>query len=285
MPEIQALSSSCPADAVRVRTAGALAQAALAQSGGRTHPVPGFEATGFRLAAGELIWVGRAAPLHPRVALVDVGDADAADYQLDIDTAYIHVPRGLPRLGAARADATKFACRAVLRLIAACEPEGFATLLAGRRPAFPQSHRADAALALAAASAANDAGDFVAAAARLLGAGSGLTPSGDDYVGAALFARRLAGMDEHWLGAAADIVALAPARTHAISAALLGDLAAGASYAVLHDLAETIAAMDEDRQPIDTHLRALAGIGHSSGWDLLAGFVAGLAGTLDLRRN
>ena len=34
-----------------------------------------------------------------------------------------------------------------------------------------------------------------------------------------------------------------------------------------------------------TTLRALAGIGHSSGWDMLAGFVAGLAGTLDLRRN
>jgi Protein of unknown function (DUF2877) len=285
MREAQALSSACPARAARVGAAGALAQAALAKSGGRTRPVPGFAATGFRLAAGELIWVGRAAPLHPRVVLVDIGDAGAADERLDIDTAYIHVPRSLPRLGEATADAAKSACRAVLRLIAECEPGGFATLLAGRRPAFPQSHRADAALALAAASAANDVSSFVAAASLLLGAGSGLTPSGDDYVGAALFARRLAGMDERWLGAAGDIVALAPSRTHAISAALLGDLAAGSSYAALHDLAETIAARGEDRQSIDAQLQALAGIGHSSGWDMLAGFVAGLAGTLDLRRN
>ena len=284
MREAQALSSACPARTTRVRAAGALAHAALARSGGRTYAVAGFEATGFRLAAGELIWVGRAAPLHPRVALVDVGDAGAADERLEIDVAYIHVPRALPRLGAARADAAKSASRAVHRLIVECEPGGFATLLAGRRPAFPLSYRVDAALALAAASAANDAACFAAAAARLLGAGSGLTPSGDDYVGAALFARRLAGMDECWLGAAAGIVALAAVRTHAIGAALLGDLAAGSSYAALHGLAEAIAASGDDNgtRAIDAHMQALVSIGHSSGWDMLAGFVAGLAGTLDL---
>jgi len=285
MHEARALGPHSAAQAARVGAAGALAQAALARSGGRTRPVPGFEATGFRLAADEIIWVGRAAPLHPRVALVDVGAAGAGHERLDVDTAYIHLPRALPRLGAARADAAKFVSTAVRRLIAACEPEGFATLLAGRRPAFPLSHRADAALALAAASAANDAGSFAAAAAHLLGAGSGLTPSGDDYVGAALFAWRLTGMDERWLGAAGEIVALAAARTHAISAALLGDLAAGSSYTALHDLAETVAANGADAQSIDAQLQALAGIGQSSGWDMLAGFVAGVAGTLNLRGN
>ena len=282
----------------RVGIAGALAHAALAQSGGRTRPVPGFEATGFRLAAGELIWVGHAAPLHPRVALVDVGDAGAAIDRLAIDggaaidrlaidTAHIHAPRALPELRQTRVDAARAASIAVLRLIGAYEPGGFATLLVGGCPAFPLSLRADAALALAAACAENDAGGFAAAATRLLGAGSGLTPSGDDYVGGALFARRLAGMDERWSGAVRDIVALAPARTHAISAALLGDLACGSSYAALHGVAEAIAVSGDDTRTwaMDAHMRALAGIGHSSGWDMLAGFIAGLAGTLDLRRS
>jgi len=271
----------------RVGIAGALAHAALAQSGGRTRPVPGFEATGFRLAAGELIWVGHAAPLHPRVALVDVGDAGAAIDRLAIDTAHIHAPRALPELRQTRVDAARAASRAVLRLNGAYELGGFATLLVGGCPAFPLSHRADAALALAEACAENDAGGFVSAAARLLGAGSGLTPSGDDYVGGALFARRLAGMDERSLGAARDIVALAAARTHAISAALLGDLACGSSYAALHGVAEAIAVSGDDTRTwaMDAHMRALAGIGHSSGWDMLAGFIAGLAGTLDLRRS
>jgi hypothetical protein len=284
MREAQVLKRhAAPAGVAIVRTAGARAHAALARSGGLTLPVPGFEATGFRLAAGELVWVGHAAPLHPRVALL--GSGTPGD-RLDLEAANVHASGALPRLGPHRENARNAASMAILRLISACEPRGFATLITGRRPAFPLNHRADAALAAAAACERDDAAAFANAAARLLGSGAGLTPSGDDFVGGALFARRLLGMNEGWQCAASRIVSLAPARSHAISSILLGDMAAGSSYAVLHDLAAALAASEgPEARSIDTPMRELVTIGHSSGWEMLSGFIAGLAGQLDFSRN
>src|SRR5438128_1269401 len=70
-------------------------------------------------------------------------------------------------------------------------------------------------------------------------------------------------------------------RTHPISIALLSDMLDGQAHAPLHDLARALAA----GAPRDVALgaaRRVVGIGHSSGWDMLAGFVAGVAGTLRL---
>ena len=75
-------------------------------------------------------------------------------------------------------------------------------------------------------------------------------------------------------------VRLTQPRTHAISSTLLSDLAAGSSYAALHDLADAIAAND-GAHAVGAHMQTLAGIGHSSGWDMLAGFISGLVGRLD----
>jgi hypothetical protein len=114
---------------------------------------------------------------------------------------------------------------------------------------------------------------------RLLGLGAGLTPSGDDYVGGALFARAWlggsgSGTAPAWRAAAAEVADAARARTHPISAALLRDLAAGLGWAPLHDLA---AGLDE-AQPARAveAARRLTRLGHTSGWDLLAGLGAGL---------
>ena len=70
-------------------------------------------------------------------------------------------------------------------------------------------------------------------------------------------------------------------RTHPISIALLSDMLDGQAHAPLHDLARALAA----GAPRDVALgaaRRVVGIGHSSGWDMLAGFVSGVAGTLCL---
>ena len=72
------------------------------------------------------------------------------------------------------------------------------------------------------------------------------------------------------------MLAAAPAQTHPISVALLGDLAAGVGHAPLHDLLAALAA-DRHADAVDA-ARRLVRLGHTSGWDMLAGLVAGLSG-------
>jgi hypothetical protein len=64
--------------------------------------------------------------------------------------------------------------------------------------------------------------------------------------------------------------------THPIGAALLGDLLDGEGWAPLHDLARALA-HEDDATALDA-ARRLTQLGHSSGWDLLAGFMAGARG-------
>jgi hypothetical protein len=109
-------------------------------------------------------------------------------------------------------------------------------------------------------------------AAQLIGLGPGLTPSGDDYLGGVLVALR-------WLGRGAQADSLwrwlAPrlsGRTSAISAAHLGAAAAGEVHEALHEVLENLSAW----QVPDLHpgLARLDAVGHTSGWDALAGVVA-----------
>jgi hypothetical protein len=108
-----------------------------------------------------------------------------------------------------------------------------------------------------------------ASAEILVGLGPGLTPSGDDLVGGALIALRgfgQVGMAER-LGAWA--LPLSRERTGAISAAHLACAAAGEGSFALH---EVIAALLTPGAPgLAEAVAALTAIGHSSGWDMLAG--------------
>jgi len=108
--------------------------------------------------------------------------------------------------------------------------------------------------------------------AQLIGLGPGLTPSGDDYLGGVLLALRCMGR-----GAQADSLWrwLAPrlsGHTSAISAAHLGAAAAGEVHEALHEVLENLSAW----QVPDLHpsLARLDAVGHTSGWDALAGVVA-----------
>ena len=143
---------------------------------------------------------------------------------------------------------------------------------------FPLTGAANAADVLARACARDDPSDAADAAVSLLGVGHGLTPSGDDFVGGAFFARAAlaelgAGDAAAWSRAAATVRAAAREATNPISATLLGDLLDGDGWSTLHELVDALVANDTERA-FNAAAR-LTRLGHSSGWDVLAGFLAG----------
>jgi Protein of unknown function (DUF2877) len=169
-------------------------------------------------------------------------------------------------------------------------PEGFASRLVGAPLPAPLD-RANA--KIDALACACDADDEVAAAeiaASLLGLGPGLTPSGDDLVGGLFFARRLLTLDGRdgsataraWNRAAVLTSQRARQATHPISAVLLGDLIDGEGWAPLHDLSTVLTMVAPPREAVNESAGRLVAIGHTSGWDMLAGFLIGLLGSAAL---
>lgn len=108
--------------------------------------------------------------------------------------------------------------------------------------------------------------------ASLIGLGPGLTPSGDDLVGGVMIALR---MFDHQT--AADCLAgwalpIARQNTGKISIAHLTEAAGGEGADALHRVIALIA--DGDKTGLKPGLDEIDAIGHSSGWDALAGAVA-----------
>jgi hypothetical protein len=230
--------------------------------------------------AGEIVWLaGADAPLHPRAMLTAHGSRPAHD---DVRIEADRLPPWHPPMPEALVSARLTDLAARWRALVTDPPGtpgGFGALLAGGPLRFPLDGARGPAEALARACARDDAAGAGEAALALLGVGGGLTPSGDDYVGGAFFARTLlAGTRPEevrgWRAIAARVMAAAPAHTHPLSAALLGDLVAGQSWAPLHDLAAALAADTPD--VARSAARRLVGLGHTSGWDMLAGLGAGL---------
>ena len=109
----------------------------------------------------------------------------------------------------------------------------------------------------------------------LVGLGPGLTPSGDDFLGALLFGawHLRAAYPEiiEWKHQAIeDWLNWAHPRTNAISYAILRDHASGKSVEPLRNL---VNAMLQESTPDEMmpHVRALLAIGSTSGWDMLVG--------------
>ncbi len=238
--------------------------------------------------AGDVVWLGPpGSTLHARAMIADTalddGSGDAVP-QIEISLARVWRPPALPT-GIAR-DAMARAAADLARTASGLDrPEGFGALLAGARPSFPLERAVDDVTAFLAACAAGEASMAASKAERLLGLGPGLTPAGDDLVGGAFFARRIlaeAGVEDDvaaWRAAAETIRARAEGRTHRISAALLGDLVDGHGYAPLHELAVALACGNASLAR-DAVARLIS-IGHSSGWDLLAGFLGALGALPD----
>ena len=266
---------------VRPTAIGAVARAALVRSHGCARVLARLTGSVYLAAGDQIAWLGAgAAPLHPR-AILTAGAPWLATDELVVAIDGIAPWRPRPvRLDAATARRIIDAFR---QLISDVErlgtPAGFGERLSGRALRWPLDAAGPAAEALASACARDDATAATPAAVALLGVGAGLTPSGDDFVGGALFARDLlarAGVVARppWRRASRVILDAAVSRTHPVSAALLGDLAGGMGWAPLHDLVGALA--DENVGLADGPARRLVKLGHSSGWDLLAGFAAGL---------
>jgi Protein of unknown function (DUF2877) len=267
---------------------GAVAHAALGRSGGAARLLAPMTSSAYATAAGQIVWLGTATASRHARAILLAGDAiPVADaWMSGIDTFRV-TTEGLspwrPRRVRVDAGVARLLLGGWRRLSDDLPflglPLGFGVRLAGRTPGWPLDRAATAAGALARACARDDALAASGSAVALLGVGDGLTPSGDDFVGGVLFARRLlaeAGTADRgaWRRATLTILAVASSRTHPISAALLGDLAGGSGWEPLHDLVAALAGVSAD-SALDA-ARRLVRLGHSSGWDLLAGFGAGL---------
>jgi hypothetical protein len=223
-----------------------------------------------------IVWVGARLPaLHPRAVLTSVAPARGRPLRFE------SIPRDawsakLPLLDAgAVARVVARAKRLRRAVVAARAPEGFGSLLVRRSPQFPLDRAMPWVRALSVAIEHDDARAAFAPAGSLLGLGTGLTPSGDDLVGGALFGRRFLSLaDRRWTILGRRLSREIGSRSHAVSAALFSDLAAGRSFAPLHDIASALCT-GADEAALSA-ARALLAIGHSSGWDMLTGFLIGL---------
>jgi len=99
-------------------------------------------------------------------------------------------------------------------------------------------------------------------AEQLIGLGPGLTPAGDDYLGGMLVALNQLGRAQQARGLWRWLEPRL-ARTSDISAAHLAAAAAGEAHEALHAVLAGELAVEK-----------IAAVGHSSGWDALAGVVA-----------
>jgi hypothetical protein len=114
-------------------------------------------------------------------------------------------------------------------------------------------------------------------AGALIGLGAGLTPSGDDFAGGLLFCVKTLEDVYRNTNSFDYSFSLEPfrAQTHLISFTLLQDLAAGHALSPLHLLINGIL-NKEPFEFVQQHFSRLTRVGHSTGWDLLAGLVTGL---------
>ncbi|MGQ0655145.1 MAG: oxamate carbamoyltransferase subunit AllH family protein [Betaproteobacteria bacterium] len=100
----------------------------------------------------------------------------------------------------------------------------------------------------------------------LIGLGPGLTPSGDDYFGGVLVALHAMGRSSQAQSLWRWLEPRLAARTSAISAAHLAAAAAGQAHEALHDVLDG-----------NLDFKRLDEVGHTSGWDALAGATAVIA--------
>jgi hypothetical protein len=111
----------------------------------------------------------------------------------------------------------------------------------------------------------------------LIGLGGGLTPSGDDFLGGMLFARRA--MQTAYAGSGFSNYEIPVEsfrlKTNLISFTLLSDLNNGHAVEPLHHIVNALF-REEPLERIFSFVLKLMHIGHSTGWDLLTGLLVGL---------
>jgi hypothetical protein len=113
----------------------------------------------------------------------------------------------------------------------------------------------------------------------LLGLGPGLTPSGDDFLVGALVLLDCVGERVAHAALARAIINVLPGSTSPLSACFLRAAAAAHVGEKLHRAVSSVIAGD-----VDAAIEAIENIGHSSGWDMMAGITATLRVAAIVRR-
>jgi hypothetical protein len=120
-------------------------------------------------------------------------------------------------------------------------------------------------------------------AKSLVGLGDGLTPSGDDFLGGFFFALQL--LSHYYPDVLSipictylDFILQSGHLTNPISYAILKDHTDGHSVEPLHQLANGLLRGEPINQLLPS-AEQLISLGHSTGWDLLSGFLAGMSVT------
>ncbi|MFM9938380.1 MAG: DUF2877 domain-containing protein [Hyphomicrobiaceae bacterium] len=121
------------------------------------------------------------------------------------------------------------------------------------------------------------------AAHALLGLGPGLTPSGDDLLAGLVVALHATG-ESQTAARLADFIAQAPPdATTALSRAFLAAASEGLAGEAM--AAMITALLTSDGASLPELLARIEAIGHTSGWDVLAGVVLGLAAVVERRHE
>ena len=126
---------------------------------------------------------------------------------------------------------------------------------------------------------ARDADQAAGGARTLAGLGSGLTPAGDDFVVGVLLAAWAGLLGPHALPMAAGLSDVVAPLTTTLSAAYVRAAAAGECSAYWHALFAALLSGDDAQ--LQTAAEAVLSVGHSSGADALAGFLATTQGLLE----
>lgn len=142
----------------------------------------------------------------------------------------------------------------------------------GRLQELPQSAAAQFATRLVQEVAARDHHAAASAAAALAGMGSGLTPSGDDFLIGVMFGVQSAMSSVDAMAFTHVLYRSSIGRTNRISEAWLSAAAEGEAIQAWHDLVDGLSF--SSLRSVDQACCALIRLGHTSGADALAGFVA-----------
>lgn len=231
-------------------------QKPTAASSQKFTPIAGFEQTDYAHLGERIVWIGdNGAVRHPR-NYWNPWQAQDKTYS--------------PAL-------LKEGARTCLKQMSQTDMQGLLLWLTHRPMPFPLNQAAPRFDAIRTALQAHNTQDFEQAALRVLGLGNGLTPSGDDFLGGIFFA--LAHTPHPAWAAAlpnlqAKLQAACKEATNPISAALLADNMAGASFGELHDMLDALES--NDSRFIAAAADALLRLGSSSGADLMAGLLLAL---------
>lgn len=117
--------------------------------------------------------------------------------------------------------------------------------------------------------AASDVSSAKSIASKLSGLGSGLTPSGDDFILGALYASWIIHPPERMQTLANEIAETAAPSTTSLSAAWLRSAGRGEAGMLWHELFNILLLPHADLQP---PISKLSSVGETSGADALAGF-------------